>query len=230
MPPRQTTVGILSSAIGRLQDNPFPGGLRGPTRKLFAYVGLEMAFVPRMLFANVWLFGSLLERQLAASPSTDAMLRTTTAPTMFEGSIKDNVLPARAEAVVNFRIFPGETAGTVMERVRSVVDDSRVKVEPFANISVDPSPVSPTDVATFDVLQRTIHQVFLDAVVAPFLVMGATDSRYYQRLTETVYRFGPLRLRKEDLARLHGTNERISVEHHADAIKFYRQLILNSDP
>ena len=116
-------------------------GLSGPTRELLAYVGPEMPFVPRMLLANTWLFGPLIERQFAASPSSDAMLRTTTAPTIFEGSIKDNVLPIRARAVVNFRIFPGETSESVAERVRSLIDDSRVQITQFGSVVENPSPV-----------------------------------------------------------------------------------------
>jgi carboxypeptidase PM20D1 len=230
MPPRQTAVGILSSAVAKLQDNPLPGGLRGPTRQYLSYVGPELSFFPRMIFANTWLFGPLIERQLAASPSSDTLLRTTTAPTMFEGSIKDNVLPIRARAVVNFRIFPGETVDSVTERVQSLIDDSRVHIEPFSNFIENPSPVSPTGAPAFGILQRTIRQVFSDVVVAPFLTVVTTDSRYYQRLSENVYRFQPVRLLQEDLPRIHGANERISIEGYADSIRFFRQLILNSNP
>ncbi|MFC1529510.1 M20 family peptidase [Gemmatimonadota bacterium] len=229
MPPRQTAVGILGSAVAALQDNPFPGRMRGPTRQYFSYVGPELSFFPRMIFANSWLFGSLIKRQLAASPSSDALLRTTTAPTMFEGSIKENVLPIRARAVVNFRIFPGETVESVTERVERLIDDPRVLIEQFGSLVENPSPVSPTDAPAFGILQHTIRQVFSDAVVAPFLVMATTDSRYYRRLSENVYRFQPVRLRQDDLARIHGTNERISIEGYADCIRFYRQLIVNSN-
>jgi carboxypeptidase PM20D1 len=229
MPPRQTAVGILSSALAKLQDNPFSGGLQGPTREFFAYVAPEMPWVPRRIFANAWLFGPLIERQLAASPSADAMLRTTVAPTMFEGSIKDNVLPIRARAVVNLRIIPGETVASVTDRVVGVIDDPRVKVEPFGSVFHDSSAVSPTEAPTFGILQLTIGQVFPDAVVAPFLFVGTTDSRHFQGLTENVYRFQPLRLHQRDLTRVHGTDERVSIESHADAIRFYRHLILNSN-
>jgi carboxypeptidase PM20D1 len=229
MPPRQTAVGILSSAVARLQDNPFPGRLRGPTRQYLSYLGPELPFFPRMIFANTWLFGPLIERQLAASPPSDALLRTTTAPTMFEGSIEDNVLPIRARAIVNFRIFPGETVESVTERVQSLIDDSRVHIEPFGSSIINPSPVSSTEAPAFGILQRTIQEVFSDVVVAPSMTVVTTDSRYYQRLSENVYRFQPVRLLQEDLPRIHGTNERISIEGYADSIRFFRQLILNSN-
>jgi carboxypeptidase PM20D1 len=192
-------------------------------------VGPELPFFPRMIFANTWLFGPLIERQLAASPPSDALLRTTTAPTMFEGSIEDNVLPIRARAIVNFRIFPGETVESVTERVQSLIDDSRVHIEPFGSSIINPSPVSSTEAPAFGILQRTIQEVFSDVVVAPSMTVVTTDSRYYQRLSENVYRFQPVRLLQEDLPRIHGTNERISIEGYADSIRFFRQLILNSN-
>jgi carboxypeptidase PM20D1 len=230
MPPRQTAIGIVSRALVRLEEHPFPGGVRGPTREMVAYVGPEMPFAWRLPLANLWLFGPLVERQLARSPSANAMLRTTAAPTIFEAGSRDNVLPVRARAVVNFRVFPGDTVEAVIERVRRVVDDPRVRVARLENFGQDPSPVSPTDALAFERLQRTIRQVFPGAVVAPYVVVGATDSRHYRGLTESVYRFLPLRLREEDLLRIHGIDERVSIEGHADAIRFYRQLIVNSSP
>jgi carboxypeptidase PM20D1 len=64
--------------------------------------------------------------------------------------------------------------------------------------------------------------------VAPYLVLGATDARHYRDLSENVYRFLPITLTSEDLARMHGTDERISVSDYEKAIRFYRQLILNA--
>ena len=65
----------------------------------------------RLLFANMWLFAPLVERQLAAKTTTNAAVRTTTAATMFEGSERDNVLPARARAVVELPHPPGGLRG-----------------------------------------------------------------------------------------------------------------------
>ncbi|MFC1628887.1 M20 family peptidase [Gemmatimonadota bacterium] len=228
-PSRQTPVGILSSAIASLQDQPFPGGLPGPVRQYLTYVGPELPFFLRMVFANTWLFGGLIKQQFSTSPDTDAVLRTTIAPTMFEGSIKDNVLPIRANAVVNFRIIPGETIESVTERVQRIIDDSRISIEQYGDILGNPSPISSTEAPSFGLIHRTIRQIFTDAVVAPFLMMAATDSRYYQRLSENVYRFMPVRQSSDDLRMTHGTNERISIESYVDSIRFFRQLIINSN-
>jgi carboxypeptidase PM20D1 len=77
-------------------------------------------------------------------------------------------------------------------------------------------------------LNRTIREVFPDVIVAPGLMVGATDSRHYMEITDKIFRFSPVRANSDDLKRFHGTNERISVEGYADMIRFYRRLIENS--
>ena len=228
MPARETAIGILSSALHKLTSNPFPPRLEGISGQLFDFLGPEMSLPWRSIFANRWLFGPVIKSQLAKSPSSDALLRTSTAPTMLEGSPKDNVLPAQAQAVVNFRILPGETTESVTARVKRVIDDSRVVVEPVNQFGKNPSPVSSTESDAFLTLQTTIHEIYPDAVVAPYLVVGGTDARHYAGISPNVFIFMPTRFREGDMARLHGTNERILQEDYADAIRFFRQLILNT--
>ncbi|HEX8068311.1 MAG TPA: M20 family peptidase [Pyrinomonadaceae bacterium] len=229
-PPSQTAVGIIAAAVARLEAGQMPAELKGVTQQTFDYVGPEMDFLPRVAFANLWLTRPLVVRQLAAAPATNALLRTTTAATVIEGGVKENVLPRRARAVVNFRILPGDTVAGVLEHVRRTVADARVKIEVLKGTAAsEPSPVSPTDAAGYRVIERTVRELFPGTVVAPSVVLGGTDARHYAKLCPAVYRFVPLRLHADDLERMHGTNERLSVENFAQLIKFYRQLIRNSD-
>ena len=228
MPPRHTAVGVIARAITRLEDHPFPAELRSPAADLFDYVGPEMSLPMRLAFANRWLLDPFIERVLTRVPSTDAVLRTTTAATVFEGSPKDNVLPRRARAVVNFRIIPEDSVAGVLAHVRRIVDDPTVHVR-VLDFVAEPSPVSPTDSPNWGLLQRTIRQTFPDVVVAPYLTLGATDARYYAALTQDIYRFLPVRLTPEDLSRLHGTNERLSVVNYTEGVSFYMQLLKNAD-
>lgn len=224
MPPPHTAVGMIGAAVARLEKRQLPGRLAGPSRSLFEWVGPEMHLGPRMAFANLWLFAPLVRRQLAGSPSTNAMLRTTTAPTMLSGGVKENVLPSEARAVVNFRVLPGDTVATVLEHVRQTVDEPRITVRALGT-PWEPSPVSSPDAPSFGALARTIRRVLPGVVVAPWLVVGATDSRHYAPLTGATYRFRPWHMGREDLARVHGTNERIGVEDYADCVRFYVQLV-----
>lgn len=226
-PPPHTAVGVLARAVARLEANPFPAELRGASAALFDSVAPEMPFGMRLLFANRWLFGPLIERRLSANPSTNAAVRTTTAATVFEGGTKDNVLPSQARAVVNFRILPGDSVEAVRRHVVAAVDDDSVQVK-VLEPAAEPSPVSPTDSEAWRRLRRSIRQVFPDVVVAPYLVTGGTDARHFSGLTPNVYRFTPTRLSLADLTRVHGTNERVSVENYGELTRFYAQLLLNT--
>jgi len=229
MPPDHTTIGVLAEAVTRLEANPMPTHMDGPMSEMLATLGPEMDFGNRLVFRNLWLLGGVVRGKLEGSKSTNASIRTTTAVTIFEGGVKENVLPQSARAVVNFRIFPGETTVDVLRHIEDAVDDSRVKLQPLGGIGGDPPPVSTTDSDGWRQLTRTVRQAFPDAVVAPGMSVGATDARSYTGLSDSVYRFSPIRLHKDthDTGRIHGTNERVSVENYAEAVRFYGQLITN---
>jgi carboxypeptidase PM20D1 len=228
LPPRQSAVGIVSAAVARVEAHPMPRRLEGPTRELFAHVGPYFPFPRRAVFANLWLSRPLVLRRLEGAPATNAMVRTTTAATMFQAGTKENVLPSRARAVVNFRIHPGDSVAGVVDRVRRAVDDPRVEVRPVrGSFLAEPSAVSSTGSESFRILAHTIRAVVPEAVVAPYLVVVVTDARHFQGMAESIFRFLPLRLAPEDLARMHGTNERVSVRDYEQAIRLYRELIVN---
>jgi carboxypeptidase PM20D1 len=226
-PPPHTAVGTLATAIHRLERAPMPAGIRGPTADFFAYLAPELPFSYRIPFANVWLFGGVLERALARSRAVNANLRTTTAVTMIQGSVKENVLPARARAGVNFRILPGDTSQDVLEHVRRAIDDPAVELA-FAEPPREASPVSPIDGTGFALLQRTIAEVFPDAIVAPGLVLGGTDARNYTSVSEQVFRFNPFVFSTDDLNRAHGTDERMAVAHYVRGVRWFVRLIENA--
>jgi carboxypeptidase PM20D1 len=131
--------------------------------------------------------------------------------------------------VVNFRILPGDTVASVIEHVHATIDDQDVTVRRVGNEPSDPTPVSDSQAESFTALRKTIHQVFPDVVVAPGLVIGRTDSRRYVKVAENSYRFLPMRLGREDLKRIHGTDERISVNNYLEIVRFYIQLLRNID-
>jgi carboxypeptidase PM20D1 len=228
LPPAHSAVGIVSAAVARLEQNQMPARLEEPTREMFERVGPRFPYPQRALFANLWLTQPLVLRTLQRSPTTNAMVRTTTAPTMFQSGSKDNVLPSYARAVVNFRILPGDSIDAVMEHVRRTIDDDRVQVKIAGRFTAEPSPVSSTDSAGFRFLESAIRGTTPEAIVTPYLVVVATDSRYYSPLSRNVLRFLPLRLTARDLDRMHGANERLGIREYETAVRTYRQLIINS--
>ncbi len=228
MPPDETAVGILAAAIIRLEHQQMPRAIRGPTAAMFDFLGPEMPFGPRLVMANRWLLGGILARKFGATPQGNAMLRTTTAPTVLQAGVKENVLPSSARALVNFRILPGDSVGSVVEHVRRAVHDARISVQALEETMSNPSGVTRVDAEPFQLLARTIRQVVPEAVVTPWLVVGATDSRHYSQLTPNVLRFIGAAIGKDDLRRVHGTDERVGVQAYAVAVRVYLQLLKNA--
>jgi carboxypeptidase PM20D1 len=225
MPPAHTAVGLLSAAIARLEGNQFASTIPDPVRSQFAFLGPEQGWFRRVVFSNLWLFAPLVKAQMEKAPSTSAMLRTTIAPTMLEGSIKENVLPMRARGVVNFRLAPGMSSDEAIRRVIDIVADPRVRIAATGTSRSEPSPVSSTDSDAFRKLHRAVKATFPDAIVAPSLVLGATDTRHFILIADNLFRFLPARLQREDLKRYHGVNERIGVDNYAEFVRFYMRYL-----
>lgn len=227
MPPRETAIGMMSAALVRLEDHRLPMQVRSSVAEMFAALAPEMGGFNRVVLSNLWLFKPLLLREFEKSGVTEAMARTTTALTIFNAGDKDNVLPGNAAASVNFRLIPGDTQSSVTDHVRSTVNNDRISIKPFA-ANFDPPPVTGTTSPSFQTLNRTIREIFPDVIVAPGLMVAATDSRHYAGIADNIFRFSPVRANSDDLKRFHGTNERLSIEGYADMIRFYRRLIENT--
>jgi carboxypeptidase PM20D1 len=225
MPVSETAIGILSAAVARLERHPMPPRRDSPVFQMLQRLAPEMPFPLRTLLGHPGLFSGLIQRQLAASPTMNAILRTTTAPTILQAGVKENVLPTRARAIFNFRLLPGDSIASVTRHVQSVIGDPRVQVRPAGDMRSEPSPVASVDSASYQRIEHAIRRVFPDALVVPGLVLGATDCRHYAPFSQNAYRFSPIWVRPEDLPRIHGTDERISVDHYAKAIQFYSELI-----
>ena len=229
MPPYDTAVTRLAHAIKTLQQNPFRGGIEGPVNEMFDALGPELPFALRAALANRWLFDPLIEKALVGNPATNALLRTTVAPTMLQGSGKENVCPTEAKAWINIRIHPRDTIDSVFGHVSGLFRDNPwvSVVKASSSRPRNPSPVSPTDTESYKTIEQTAREIFPQATVVPSLVVVGTDSRHFSEVAEEIYRFSPFILEAVDLKRLHGTNERISVEGFADAVRFYSRLIDN---
>ena len=221
-PPPQSGLGILSRAIVKLEDNPFPSELTH-IKKTFGAYAAYARFTDRLAMGNTWLLGPVIKSVLAKDQAMAGSMRTTTAATMASGSSKSNILPTRAEAVVNFRILPGDTAEQVRNRVIEIIDDERVEV--IMETNINPSPVSPADSWGYELLASTIRGFDADILVAPNLLIGGTDARYFHAVSPNVYRFIMVRATPDTMNIVHGIDERIAIEEYLTAIRFYYALI-----
>lgn len=229
-PSTPTAIGALSLAIATLENNPFPQHL-DMVEFMMSFVSAELPFMDRLMLANTWLFGGAVKRKLSQNPSTDANTRTTIAPTILRAGSAENVLPATAEALINLRIFPGETVRETYERIYDLVADQTLEVLPAHGETLEgdhtwePTEISDIDSPQFRLLTRLAQSAYPEALVAPFMMNGATDSRHYSKLSHFIFRFSPILLSQEDQDTVHGVNERLSFENAARMVSFMQALI-----
>jgi carboxypeptidase PM20D1 len=222
--PGNSAIGMLSAALAKLDQNPLPGGVQGAAAAMFDAVAPELPFGQRVAISNLWLTRPLVERMLGKGGATNAMMRTTTAMTILNAGNKENVLPGRADAVVNFRILPGDTAAGIQAHVKRVIADDRIEVTPLG-VSFEASHLASPEAAGYKTLERAVREIFPDALVAPGLMLAASDARHFDPIADNSYRFMPIRFKPEDLARPHGTDERIGVDQLGDMVRFYHRLL-----
>lgn len=227
-PPRGSGAVQLARAIIALEDNQMPADFnKQPMASMIRTLAPDMPFMQRMAFANSWLFKGMLEGEFAKDGAANAMIRTTTAPTMLAGSIKDNVLPQKAMAMVNFRIHPNDSIESVLAHVRETISGIDGVTADLAEdgIGSEASPVSPVDNRAFAVLSAVSGSLSDGAPAAAGLVVGATDARWTTEISDNIYRFAPSVVPIADLAGFHGTNERLSVENVGRMTKGYAQIM-----
>jgi carboxypeptidase PM20D1 len=226
-PDKETAIDVLATAIATLKKNPLPSKLSPPVQEFIKYIGAEMPYPNKLVFANASLFELIILSIYEQSGSGNALVRTTTAPTIFNSGVKENIIPQFASATVNFRILPEESIESVIEHVKNTINDERIVIKE-GDFSAEASKVASINSLGYQAIQKTISEVYPEVLISPNLVIGATDSRFFESISDNVYKFLPIHVNKENLKCYHGINERIPVKDFEDTIRFYIQLIKNS--
>lgn len=213
----------IAAAITRLERRPFPAHLSPATLEMFRRLVPHLPRPVRPLVARADRFPAALARfMVAAGPEAAALARTTVAVTTLSGSPAINVTPTSVTAGLNLRIAVGETAAAATARIRRIVGaDIEVEVQE----SHDPSPLSPTEDPAFELLERTVTEVFPDAVPVPYVMYAATDARHFTQICSRVYRFAPFRMSAEQRESIHSYDERLAVDDFLDGVRWYRRLL-----
>ncbi|XP_026938582.1 N-fatty-acyl-amino acid synthase/hydrolase PM20D1 isoform X3 [Sagmatias obliquidens] len=221
----------LQKPFAILEQTPMPnmfGG--GPFKMALQQLANEFPFPTNIVLSNLWLFQPLVSRLMERNYITNALVRTTTALTMFNAGVKVNVIPPVAQATVNFRIHPAQTVQEVLKLAKDIVADDRIQFHVLN--AFDPLPVSPSDdqALGYQLLRQTIQSVFPEVnIVAPGTCIGNTDSRHYTNLTTGIYRFNPIYLQPQSFSSIHGINEKISVQAYETQVKFIFEFLQNAD-
>ena len=223
-PKPHTPVGVLAKACTRIENHPFPAHMEGPAAQMFDTLGRHSTFLYRMIFANLWCFGWVIDLLGRTSGGEmNALVRTTVAFTQMEGSSARNVIPPEAKMVANMRLNPSDTVASALEYLKKTVNDPSVEITALE--SNEPSRISRTDCAGWEKVSAAVAETWPGCIVAPYLMVQCSDSRHYGRISDRVYRFSAMDLTAAERATIHGNNEKVRLELIARAVEFYIRLM-----
>ena len=223
-PPPATPIDILAKACSKLHRKPFKMHLTKPAAEMFDTLGRHSSFAYKILFANMWCFGPVLDLVCRISGGEmNALLRTTMAFTMTQGSKARNVIPSEATLVANMRLNPADSVASAQAYLKKTVNDRRVEITVLE--SFQPSPISQTNCPAWDKVAAAVAETWKGCVVSPYLMVQCSDSRHYRDLSDHVYRFSAMDLTSEERKTIHGNNERIRLECICKAVEFYIRLM-----
>ena len=223
-PPRFGAVQRMARAVARLQANPFPASMNPVTVETFRRLGAAAPGPRGRALRLVARPGRVAGEALARTGAEPAaMVRTTVAATLLEGSDGINVLARRAAVGLNVRIGVNESVESAIAGIRRRVRDAQI----FYTVlhASEPSPVSPFDSDGFALLVRSLGHSHPEAQAVPYIMMAATDARRFTGICEQVYRLAPLGMDKAQRGAIHGADESVEVAELGRAVAFYDYLL-----
>lgn len=225
-PPPHTPVGRLSAACVKVENRPFRRHFTKPVLEMFDILGRHSSFLYRMIFANLWCFGGILDMICKKSGGElNALLRTTVAFTQMSGSVAPNVIPPSASMVSNLRLNPKDSVRSAVDYIASVISDPDIKLT--VTSSTEPSPISDTSCPGWKIVSDAVRDTWRGCIVSPYLMVQCSDSRHYASISDRVYRFSAMDITAEERRTIHGNNERIRLEVVGRAVEFFMRVMLS---
>ena len=151
------------------------------------------------------------------------LLRDTLSLTVLKGGPQTNVIPDSASAELDVRLLPGTDPQEFLSRLRNVVADDQIEIEPLSRFRTPNS--SSTDTALYHVIEQVVHQYNPKALVTPVLNSGYTECQMYRPLGLACYGFAPLELTPDLESTEHAANERVPVEQIRRGVKMLYELV-----
>jgi acetylornithine deacetylase/succinyl-diaminopimelate desuccinylase-like protein len=198
----------LIRATAKILGRENPLTLTEETQKMFYVLGQARGGVNGYVMQNPFLLEHLARGSLKATPTTSALVHNTCALTILEAGYKRNVIPAEAVATFDCRLLPQVEPMDFRDHLLRLVDDPHVE---FKVLMAGRANSSNPESRVLDVIGARIEQEFPGTATAPILTKGLTDSRFLRERGVSCYGFIPIRVSKEELASLHGRNEKVRV-------------------
>ena len=223
-PPTKTPITTLADACKNVQRHPFKMHLTKPAAEMFDTLGRHSTFLYKVIFANLWCFGWVIDLLgKTGGGEMNALVRTTTAFTQMEGSNARNVLPTEAKLVSNMRLNPADSVNVALHHLTKAVNNKAVQITVLE--SFEPSRISQTNCPAWDAVASTVSETWPGCIVSPYLMVQCSDSRHYGRISDHVYRFCAMDMTAEERKSIHGNNEKIRLEAIAKTVEFYIRLM-----
>jgi acetylornithine deacetylase/succinyl-diaminopimelate desuccinylase-like protein len=160
--------------------------------------------------------------RLTSNPIYNAMVRDTISLTMLQGGSKANVIPSESNATLDCRLIPGSSKKNFLKEIKRRLGE---EIEVEGSMEGNPVPPSPFNTDLFQAIQKFAKENDPDCPVVPFLLPGATDSRFLRERGMTTYDFCPFRLQEKEIYRIHGNDERIAIENLRFGMKMLVEII-----
>ena len=193
-------------------------------REMFLRMAPTMHGPLKTVLGNPGLFGGVLTAVMPkVSATAGAMLKTTLAFTMAQGSDGTNVLPQEAWVIGNMRFSHHQGAESSFAVVRELAKKYDVEME-----ILDPgieSPLSDFETDGFKLIERAVEQCFPGVKTSPYVMTGASDARYFGRICDNCFRFVPFKISDAQLASIHGLNECVDLDTLTPAVDFYKYMM-----
>ena len=160
---------------------------------------------------------------LRSSPSAAALLRTTVAFTIARGSDGTNVLPTEAWVVANLRYSHHQGQQGSFDAIRKLAEKYDLEMEVLD--PGNPSRITDHTQDGFALVRQALKAVFPEVVPAPYLLTGASDARFFDRVSNQCLRFLPFFADDAQLASIHGIDESLNLDTLAPAVDFYKYMM-----
>ena len=234
-PPKHSSVGLASQIVEQIEKKQAKAEFTPTVCQLLKTMGKNNRSAPlKFIFSNLWLtkpIVSLISKLMGGE--LFALLHTTCAVTMFQGSQSYNVLPSKATVGMNFRLLGKDTVEKTVSKIEKIARKTAKAAGKKADVQIqvnvisygNPSKVSDTNCSQWETLSQVIYENWPEVLVSPYLMMACSDSRHYCRITDKVYRFSAMYMSKADRAMIHGINESIRIDVLLKTVEFYTRLI-----
>jgi acetylornithine deacetylase/succinyl-diaminopimelate desuccinylase-like protein len=215
MPRPDNAIFSLARALARLADHETEVRLTPSTRQFFVALAKSsdgaMSEHFRDLTSDDPERVKRADRAISKDPLLHAIMRNTIAPVLMNAGFRGNVIPGSAEATVNVRTIPGTDPAEMAREIQRVIADSSVEVR-LTSSRASTIQESPTTTELYRALEQQARVQFPGAEVTPYLFQAGTDAGAWRSRGVPVYGIYPYPIDAEDLTRMHGNDERVSIE------------------